>query len=84
MTVDRRIVRAIRTIPQLVKNYSKSELVLEMPYLIQMSKDSYEHFLTVSLRTLFDELAPIDDFTGGRMDLRFGEYRFEDPQYSER
>ncbi len=84
MTVDRRIVSAIRTIPQLVKHYGKSELVLEMPYLIQMSKDSYDHFLTVSLRTLFDEISPIDDFTGGRMELRFGEYHFEEPKYSER
>ena len=84
MTVDRRIVRAVRTIPSVVKNYGKSELVLDMPYLIQMSKDSYDHFLNVALRTLLDEISPIDDFTGGRMELRFGEYHLEEPKYTER
>ncbi|MEE8338475.1 MAG: DNA-directed RNA polymerase subunit beta, partial [Dehalococcoidia bacterium] len=83
MTVDRRIVQSIRTVPSMVHHYGKSELVLEMPYLIQMSKDSYKHFLDVSLRTLFDEITPIDDFTGGRMELRFGEYHLEEPKYTE-
>jgi len=82
LTVDRRIVRAVRTVPSVVKNYGKSELVLDMPYLIQMSKDSYKHFLNVALRTLFDEISPIDDFTGGRMELRFGEYHLEEPKYT--
>ncbi len=84
MTTDRRIVRSIRTIPDTVKHYGKSELVLEMPHLIQMSKDSYDKFLNQSLRILLDEISPIDDFTGGRMSLRFGEYRLEEPKYSER
>ena len=84
MTTDRRIVRSIRNVPTLIKNYGKSKLVLEMPYLIQMPRDSYQHFLNVSLRQLFDEISPIEDFTGGRMELRFGEYHLEEPKYEER
>ena len=84
MTTDRRIVRSIRRVPTLVKSYGKAKSVLQMPYLIQMSRDSYQHFRDVSLRELFDEISPIDDFTGGRMELRFGEYRLEQPKYTER
>ena len=84
MTTDRRIVRSIRHVPTLVKMFNKSEPVLDMPYLIQMSRDSYQRFLNTSLRQLFDEISPIDDFTGGRMELRFGEYHLEEPKYSER
>ena len=80
LTTDRRIVRSIRRVPTQVKSYGKAETVLDMPYLIQMSRDSYQRFLNTSLRDLFDEISPIDDFTGGRMELRFGEYRFEEPE----
>ncbi|MSQ41785.1 MAG: DNA-directed RNA polymerase subunit beta [Dehalococcoidia bacterium] len=54
-----------------------------MPHLIQMSRDSFQKFLSTGLRELLDEISPIDDFTGGRMELRLGEYRLEAPKYSE-
>ena len=84
MTTDRRIVHAIRHVPTAVKDFAKSEPVLEMPYLIQMSRISYDRFLSTSLRELLDEISPIEDFTGGRMELRFGDYRLEEPKYDER
>ncbi|MCC6236899.1 MAG: DNA-directed RNA polymerase subunit beta [Dehalococcoidia bacterium] len=54
-----------------------------MPYLIQMPRESYDRFLQQGLRELFDEVSPIEDFTGQHMELRFGEYRFGEPKYSE-
>ena len=81
-TTERRIVRTNRRVPTLVRNFGKAERVLEMPHLIQMPRESYERFLKVRLRDLLDEISPIDDFTGGRMELRFGEYRLEDPKFS--
>ncbi|MDA0815163.1 MAG: DNA-directed RNA polymerase subunit beta [Chloroflexi bacterium] len=56
---------------------------MEMPNLIDMPRRSYERLLHEGLRELFNEISPIEDFTGGRMELRFGEYRFEEPKYSE-
>ncbi|MQC18535.1 MAG: DNA-directed RNA polymerase subunit beta [Chloroflexi bacterium] len=56
---------------------------MEMPNLIDMPRRSYERFLHESLRELFNEVSPIEDFTGGRMELTFGEYRFEEPKYTE-
>jgi DNA-directed RNA polymerase subunit beta len=58
--------------------------VLEVPHLIEMPKRSYERFLRESLRDLFDEISPIEDFTGTRMSLSFTEYHLEEPKHSER
>ena len=84
MATDRRIVRAIRNIPADTHQYGHASTVLEMPNLIEMPRHSYQRFLRDGLRELFDEISPIVDFTGSRMDLRFAEYRLEDPKYSER
>ncbi len=65
------------------KGFGTNRHVMEMPNLIDMPRRSYDRFLRESLRELFDEVSPIEDFTGGRMELRFGDYRFEDPKYSE-
>ena len=66
------------------RHYGKSESVLEVPHLIEMPKRSYERFLRESLRDLFDEISPIEDFTGTRMALAFTEYHLEEPKHSER
>ena len=84
MTTDRRIVRTNRRVPTLTKNFGKHQQVLEMPYLIQMPRSSYDQFLNVGLRQLLEEISPIEDFTGSRLQLRFGDYRLEEPKYSER
>ena len=84
MTTDRRIVRTHRRVPTLTKNFGKHQQVLQMPFLIQMPRSSYDQFLNVGLRQLLEEISPIEDFTGSRLELRFGDYRLEEPKYSER
>ncbi|MXZ46343.1 MAG: DNA-directed RNA polymerase subunit beta [Chloroflexi bacterium] len=49
-----------------------------------MPKRSYERFLDRSLRELFDEISPIEDFTGTRMALSFIDYYIESPKLDER
>ena len=83
MTTDRRIVRSNRHVPNR-EGLRQRQQVLDMPYLIQMPRDSYDHFLQCGLRELFDEISPIQDFTGSKMELRFGEYSFGEPKYDER
>jgi DNA-directed RNA polymerase subunit beta len=56
---------------------------MEMPNLIKVQLDSYEWFTREGLRELLDEISPIQDFTGSKMELRFGEYTFGEPKYSE-
>ena len=83
MTTDRRIVISNRRVPSMKKGFGTNRHVMEMPNLIEMPRRSYDRFLREGLRELLDEVSPIQDFTGGRMDLRFGDYKFEEPKYTE-
>ncbi|MCD6422463.1 DNA-directed RNA polymerase subunit beta, partial [bacterium] len=51
-----------------------------LPDLIQIQKESYERFLKKGLKELFEEISPIEDFTGELYSLRFGDYFFEEPK----
>src|SRR5438045_4427849 len=42
-----------------------------MPGLIQIELDSFEWFKKEGLRELFDEISPIEDFTGKNLKLEF-------------
>ena len=83
LATNRRIVVSNRRVPSMKKVFGSAQPEMEMPNLIDMPRRSYERFLRENLRELFDEISPIEDFTGGRMELRFGDYRFEDPKYTE-
>ena len=65
------------------KHYSRIPEVLPIPNLIELQLDSFQWFLENGLRELLDEISPIQDFTGRVMELRFREYEFEVPKYSE-
>ena len=67
-------------IPEERQNYSSITEMEEMPNLIRLQLDSYRWFLQEGLRELLSEVTPIQDFTGNRMELVFGEYRLGDLQ----
>jgi DNA-directed RNA polymerase subunit beta len=83
MVVTRDVVRLNDYLPSLEKSYAKIPQVMDMPNLIKVQLDSYNWFIREGLRELFDEISPIQDFTGSKMELRFGEYSFGEPKYSE-
>jgi DNA-directed RNA polymerase subunit beta len=83
MVVTRDVVRLNDYLPSLEKSYAKIPQVLDMPNLIKVQLDSYNWFIREGLRELFDEISPIQDFTGSKMELRFGEYSFGEPKYNE-
>jgi len=83
MTLARDVVRFGDYRPTAVKSYAKIPQIMEMPNLIKVQLDSYEWFKREGLRELFDEISPIQDFTGTKMELRFGGYEFGEPKYSE-
>ncbi len=66
------------------QHYGKSSPVLDVPNLIDMPRRSFDRFLREGLRELFDEISPIEDFTGTRMGLELTDYRLEEPRRSER
>jgi DNA-directed RNA polymerase subunit beta len=65
------------------KPYARIPEVLPIPNLIELQLNSFNWFIENGLRELLDEISPIQDFTGRVMELRFREYEFEEPKYSE-
>ena len=53
------------------------------PNLIQVQIDSFDWFKTEGLGELFEEISPIEDFPGGRFELRFLDHNFKDPLHTE-
>ena len=76
------------------KSYARISHVLEVPNLIQIQLNSYRRFCDPHpdkehpeekgrLRSLFDEISPIQDFTGSRFELRFLSYGFGEKNKAE-
>src|SRR3954465_7911357 len=83
MTIVRDDVRFGDFVPDTEKWYSKIPQIMEMPNLIKVQLDSYEWFKREGLRELLDEISPIQDFTGSKVGLRFGESSCGEPKYDE-
>jgi len=62
-------------------SYGRIREVLEIPNLIEIQQQSYEWFLSSGLRDLFQDVSPIQDFTGNLM-LEFVDYALGEPKYS--
>ena len=60
--------------------FTKGDDTLPLPNLITHQKDSWREFVEDGLSEIFSEINPIDDYTGQKLALRFGSYRFEDPK----
>ena len=52
-------------------DYSRLPEKYELPNLIKLLRDSYDWFLKEGLKELLEEMSPIQDFTGNRMELYF-------------
>ncbi|OGN05002.1 MAG: DNA-directed RNA polymerase subunit beta [Candidatus Yanofskybacteria bacterium RIFCSPHIGHO2_01_FULL_44_17] len=56
----------------------------EAPNLVQVQLDSYQWFLDVGLKELLNDISPIEDWTGKELELRFLDFKLEEPKFSER
>ncbi|MCA9822246.1 MAG: DNA-directed RNA polymerase subunit beta, partial [Dehalococcoidia bacterium] len=83
MTATRDLVQGSFVAPGKIKSYGRIPSVLDIPNLIQIQLDSFDWFIRVGLRELLDEISPIQDFTGSKMDLIFGDYELRPPKYTE-
>ena len=63
------------------RNFSKSKNVLELNDLLEIQKKSYQLFLDEGIKEIFEDLFPVESFTGN-ISLEFGDYYFEEPRYS--
>lgn len=64
------------------KSFARLPQFINIPNLIQVQLDSYRWFMEEALEDLFDEVSPIHDFTGTRLELRFIGYEFRTPLIS--
>jgi len=65
------------------KSYGSLRPILDVPNLVQVQLTSFRWFQEEGLKELFQDISPIQDFTGTRLDLRFLSYEFRQPQWSE-
>ncbi len=65
------------------RKFFKKQMVVSLPNLIEGQIDAYEWFLKKGLRELFDEINPINDFTGKDLELSLTDYYLDEPKTSE-
>src|SRR5690625_2001871 len=63
------------------RSYARISEVLELPNLIEIQTASYEWFLEEGLKEMFEDMSPIEDFTGN-LSLEFIDYSLGEPKDS--
>jgi DNA-directed RNA polymerase subunit beta len=63
------------------RTFSKTKNTLELTDLLEIQKKSYAWFLEEGIKEIFEDLFPVESFTGN-ISLEFGEYSFDEPRYS--
>ena len=65
------------------KSYARLPHILDVPNLIKVQLDSFRWFQETGIKQLLEEVSPIKDFTGNRLELNFISYEFREPRFSE-
>ena len=66
------------------KSFSKITEVVDVPYLIEIQRKSYESFIEEGLSEIFDEFSPVTDFSD-HFELYFLDHSLSDnPKYDEK
>ena len=63
------------------RSFSVSRNTMELQDLLEIQKKSYQEFLEVGIKEVFDDLFPVESFTGN-ISVEFGDYSFDAPRYS--
>ena len=63
------------------RSYAKTKNAIELGNLLEIQKKSYNWFMTEGIQEVFDDIFPVESFTGN-LSLEFGEYSFDQPKYS--
>ena len=61
-------------------SYARIKEVMEMPHLLDIQRNSYEWFLKEGLQEIFQDISPIQDFTGNLV-LSFENFSMGSPKY---
>ena len=63
------------------RSYAKTKNAIELSNLLEIQKQSYDWFITEGIKEVFDDIFPVESFTGN-LTLEFGDYSFDQPRYS--
>ena len=63
------------------RSFSVSRNTMELQDLLEIQKKSYQEFLEVGIKEVFEDLFPVESFTGN-ISVEFGDYSFDVPRYS--
>ncbi len=63
------------------RNYAKAKNAIELNNLLEIQKKSYNWFMTEGIKEVFDDIFPVESFTGN-LSLEFGDFSFDQPKYS--
>ena len=64
--------------------FTEGDQALPIPDLIDHQKKSWDEFVKTGLREVFNELNPIEDYTGQKLSIEFKDYYFKEPTRDER
>ena len=63
------------------RSFSTKYSTLELSNLLEVQKDSFDLFLKEVIKEVFEDIFPVESFSGS-LSLEFGDYYFEEPKYS--
>ncbi|OGJ52178.1 DNA-directed RNA polymerase subunit beta [Candidatus Peregrinibacteria bacterium RIFOXYB2_FULL_32_7] len=63
-------------------SYLKEKNIVPLPNLIEVQLNSYKWFLDEGIKDLLDEVSPITDFSGKKIELHFLSHSFEPPKFN--
>ncbi|OGN03576.1 MAG: DNA-directed RNA polymerase subunit beta [Candidatus Yanofskybacteria bacterium RIFCSPHIGHO2_01_FULL_43_42] len=69
---------------KIFSKYGATHSESDAPNLVQVQLDSYNWFLDHGLKELLKEVSPVEDWTGKELELRFLDYKLDEPKYDER
>ncbi len=65
------------------KKYAKLPEVLKVPNLIEIQLGSFQWLQEQGIKQILDEISPIEDFVGSKLELSIIGYEFREPRFSE-
>ena len=63
------------------RSFSTKYSTLELSNLLEVQKDSFDLFLKEGIKEVFEDIFPVESFSGS-LSLEFGDYYFDEPKYS--
>ncbi len=65
------------------KSYAKLPQIIDVPNLIEVQLGSFQWFQEEGIKQSLEEISPIEDFIGKRLELNFIGYEFREPRHTE-